>query len=122
MTNEFLFKKVNCKAYLKPKKRKYCISNDIDETIEENDVIKLGYGDSVTQDKYELVHKKFSGVCCGIYEVYTKRKYIQDYNDEGRFDYVYTEDEEPVEICRVYYANNKSRLAPIEFISDLLEE
>lgn len=120
--SSILYKKVNCEAYLKPKKRKYCISNDIDETIEEDDVIKLGCGDSVTQDKYEVAHKKFSGICCGIYKVYTRKEYIQDYDDEKRFDYVYTKDKEPVDVCKVYYANNKSRLVPLEFISDLLEE
>ena len=118
---EILFKDVSCKAYLRKKKRKYCIPNDVDETVEEDDVIKLGFGARVEQNKFELIHDEFSGVCCGICKVYEKKEYNQDYCDEGGYDYIYTNDISPIKVAKVYYANNKSRLVPLEFV-DLLEE
>ena len=110
-----IFDKVKCTAYLK-KSCKQVLSNDIDETIENDAIIYLGSGASVTQDIYKVIEKEFTGVVVGIYLIYSKREYIENYIDERDMSVIESNVLEPIRVAKVYYGNNKSRLVPLKYI------
>lgn len=111
-----LFSKVKCKAYLKKEKIKYVYANVEDETIENKMGIYLGYGDSVIQSIYKLVEKEFEGIIVGIIKIISKREYVECYFDETNSSRIITNSLDKIEVAKVYYGNNKSRLVPLEYL------
>ena len=110
-----LFNKVKCKAYLK-KDLKYVYVNAEDKTIENEEEIYLGYGDSVIQSIYKLVEKEFEGIVVGIIKIVSKREYVECYFDETNSSGIITNSLDKIEVAKVYYGNNKSRLVPLEYL------
>ena len=124
-----LFNKVKCKAYLK-KDLKYVYVNAEDKTIENEEEIYLGYGDSVIQSIYKLVEKEFEGIVVGIIKIVSKREYVECYFDETNSSEIITNSldkievakdkievaRDKIEVAKVYYGNNKSRLVPLEYL------
>ena len=111
-----LFNKVKCKGYLKKEKIKYVYANIEDETIENKMGIYLGYGSSVTQNIYKLVEKEFEGIIVGIIKIISKREYVEYYSDETDSSRIITNSLDKIEVAKVYYGNNKSRLVPLEYL------
>lgn len=114
---KLLFRNVMCKGYLQKQETKhvYC-SNIDDEYIEDENSITLNQGSSCEQNIYKFIEKQFEGICVGIFLKHTKREYIDcvydsDYGREGQF--INTELKEPIQVAKVFYGNNKSRLVPI---------
>ena len=117
-----LFNKVKCKAYLK-KDLKYVYVNAEDKTIENEEEMYLGYGDSVIQSIYKLVEKEFEGIVVGIIKIVSKREYVECYFDETNSSGIITNSLDKIEVgldkievAKVYYGNNKSRLVPLEYL------
>lgn len=115
-----LFKNVICKGYLKKQDTKYVYKSDIDdEYIEDENSITLNAGGSCEQDIYKFVEKNFEGICVGIFLKHTKREYI-DYIDERDYrpeeQFILTKAIHPIKVAKVFYANNKSKLVPINKI------
>lgn len=110
-----IFDKVKCDAYLK-KSCKHVQSNDADETVENEDTIYLGSGDCVIQDIYKVIKKEFVGIIVGIYLIYSKREYVENYIDERDMSIINTNILKPIRVAKVYYGNNKSRLVPLKYI------
>lgn len=115
MTEYALFKKVKCTKYLKKSKLKYVMANDTDKHEEDKYGIKLAYGESITQNLYEVKDKMFDGICVGLYWIGSERKYESVYDDSAEADYIKTDLIMPIKVAKVYYADNKSRLVPIQY-------
>ena len=122
-----LFNKVKCKAYLK-KDLKYVYVNAEDKTIENEEEMYLGYGDSIIQSIYKLVEKEFEGIVVGIIKIVSKREYVECYFDETNSSGIITNSLDKIdkievaldkiEVAKVYYGNNKSRLVPLEYLEE----
>lgn len=123
MKENILFKNVICKGYLKKQKTKYVYKSTIDDEYIEDDVsITLSQGGSCEQELYEFVEKEFEGVCVGVFYKNIKREYVdcvndvnyEGYNREEQF--IHTKTKEPIQVAKVFYGNNKSKLVPIDKI------
>lgn len=115
---ELLFRKIMCKGYLKKQETKHVYTSTIDdEYIENKYSITLNQGGSCEQELYKFIEKEFEGICVGIFTKNTKREYVDcvndsDYGSEKQF--INTELKEPIQVAKVFYGNNKSRLVPID--------
>lgn len=118
--DKLLFKNVICKGYLKKQNTKYVYYSNIDdEYIEDENTITLNQGGECVQNICKFVEKEFEGICVGILSKSIRRKYIDFVNDGdyGREEQcVVTRLEKPIQVAKVYYGNNKSRLVPIDKI------
>lgn len=116
--NNLLFRNVICEGYLKKKETKYVYNSTIDDEYIEDDVlITLNQGGSCEQELYKFIEKEFEGICVGIFTKNTQREYVDcvndsDYGTEKQF--ISTELKEPIQVAKVFYGNNKSRLVPID--------
>lgn len=115
-----LFSKVKCKGYLK-KDFKYVYPSGEDETIEDKKNIRLGYGKSVTQNIYKLIEKEFNGIVVGIMKKNSKRDFEEVYYCEYSSSEIITHPHNKIEVAKVYYENNRSRLVPLEYIENIEE-
>lgn len=118
---KLLFRNVICKGYLHKKETKYVYHSTIDDEYIEDDVsITLNQGGSCEQEIYKFIEKEFEGMCVGIFTIKTKREYVdcvndvnyEGYNREEQF--IHTEIKEPIQVAKVFYSNNKSRLVPLD--------
>lgn len=116
-----LFRNVICEGYLKKKETKYVYNSTIDdEYIEDDASITLNQGGSCEQEIYEFVEKEFEGICVGIFTKNTRREYVdcvndvnyEGYNREEQF--IHTELNKPIQVAKVFYGNNKSKIVPID--------
>ena len=88
------------------------VMNDYDELSEE--------AKTLTQKIYEFIEKEFEGICVGIFTKNIKREYVdcvndvnyEGYNREEQF--IHTELKEPIQVAKVFYGNNKSKIVPID--------
>lgn len=113
--NNLLFRNVICKGYLQRKKTKYVYNSTIDDEYIEDDVsIILNQGSSCEQKIYEFVEKEFEGICVGIFTKNIKREYVDCVNDVSGEQFILTELKEPIQVAKVFYSNNKSRLVPVD--------
>lgn len=104
-----LFDKVECNGYIvKNKEYKKFEYSDSLYNIIEDDKITLGKDGSFYIDLYILKERNFKGFVAGIYKTYKKRKF----SNENMSIYYYKV--EPFKVAKVYYANNKSRIVPLE--------
>nr|DAY99278.1 MAG TPA: hypothetical protein [Caudoviricetes sp.] len=119
--NNLLFRNVICKGYLQRKETKHVYNSTIDDEYIEDDVsITLNQGGSCEQEIYEFVEKEFEGICVGIFTKKIKREYVdcvndvnyEGYNREEQF--IHTELKEPIQVAKVFYGNNKSKIVPID--------
>lgn len=119
--NNLLFRNVICKGYLKKKETKHVYNSTIDdEYIEDDASITLNQGGSCEQEIYEFVEKEFEGICVGIFTKNTRREYVdcvndvnyEGYNREEQF--IHTELKKPIQVAKVFYGNNKSKIVPID--------
>ena len=115
---KLLFRNIMCNGYLQKQETKhvYC-SNIDDEYIEDENSITLNKGGSCEQNLYQFVEKEFEGICVGIFSKNIKREYIDCVNegDYGREEqFIRTQLKEAIQVAKVYYANNKSRLVPLD--------
>ena len=112
--NNLLFKNVMCKGYLQKNETKYVYHSEIDDEYIEDDVsITLNQGGSCEQKIYKLVEKEFEGICVGIFTKNIKREYVDCVNDVNGKQFIYTNLKGPIQVAKVFYGNNKSRLVPI---------
>lgn len=113
--NNLLFRKVICKGYLQRKETKHVYNSTIDDEYIEDDVsITLNQGGSCEQEIYEFVEKEFEGTCVGIFTKNTRREYVDCVNDISGKQFIYTELKEPIQVVKVFYGNNKSKIVPID--------
>lgn len=113
--NNLLFRNVICKGYLQRKKTKYVYNSTIDDEYIEDDVsITLNQGSSCEQKIYEFVEKEFEGICVGIFTKNIKREYVDCVNDVSGKQFILTGLKEPIQVAKVFYSNNKSRLVPVD--------
>ncbi len=119
--NNLLFRNVICKGYLQRKETKHVYNSTIDDEYIKDDVsITLNQGGSCEQEIYEFVEKEFEGICVGIFTKKIKREYVdcvndvnyEGYNREEQF--IHTELKEPIQVAKVFYGNNKSKIVPID--------
>lgn len=119
--NNLLFRNVICKGYLQRKETKHVYNSTIDDEYIEDDVsITLNQGGSCEQKIYEFIEKEFEGICVGIFTKNIKREYVdcvndvnyEGYNREEQF--IHTELKEPIQVAKVFYGNNKSKIVPID--------
>ena len=112
---KLLFRNVICKGYLHKKETKYVYHSTIDDEYIEDDVsITLNQGGSCKQEIYKFIEKEFEGMCIGIFTIKTKREYVDCVNDTGGEQFIHTELKEPIQVAKVFYSNNKSRLVPLD--------
>ena len=116
--NNLLFKNVICKGYLSKKQTKYVYNSTInDEYIEDDVSITLNQGGSCEQKIYEFIEKEFEGICVGIFIKNIKREYVDCVNDVSGEQFIHTELKEPIQVVKVFYGNNKSKLVPIDKVA-----
>lgn len=116
--NNLLFKNVICKGYLSKKQTKYVYNSTTDDEYIEDDVsITLNQGGSCEQKIYEFVEKEFEGICVGIFIKNIKREYVDCVNDVNGEQFILTELKEPIQVVKVFYGNNKSKLVPIDKVA-----
>ena len=114
---DLLFRRVVCKGYYKKKMTKYVHNSTIDDEYIEDDVsITLNQGGSCEQEIYEFVEKEFEGICVGIFKKGTKREFVDELTIDDLPE-ITTKLKEPVEVVKVYYRNNKSRIVPIDKVN-----
>ena len=53
-------------------------------------------------------------MCIGIFTIKTKREYVDCVNDTSGEQFIHTELKEPIQVAKVFYSNNKSRLVPLD--------
>lgn len=118
---KLLFRNVICKGYLHKKETKYVYHSTIDDEYMEDDVsITLNQGGSCEQEIYKFIEKEFEGMCVGIFTIKTKREYVDCVNDVNYAGYnreepfIYTKLKKPIQVAKVFYSNNKSRLVPLD--------
>ena len=112
--NNLLFRNVICKGYLQKKRTKHVYNSTIDDEYIEDDVsITLNQGGSCEQEIYEFVEKEFEGICVGIFTKNTRREYVDCVNDTSGEQFIHTELEVPIQVAKVFYGNNKSKLVPV---------
>jgi hypothetical protein len=112
---KLLFRNVICKGYLHKKETKYVYHSTIDDEYIEDDVsITLNQGGSCEQEIYKFIEKEFEGMCIGIFTIKTKREYVDCVNDTSGELFIHTELKEPIQVAKVFYSNNKSRLVPLD--------
>lgn len=121
MEENILFRNVICKGYLQKQKQKYVYNSNIDDEYIEDEVsITLNQGGSCEQELYKFKEKEFEGICVGIFPKNIKREYIDCVNDVNYEGYnreepfVYTKLKEPIQVAKVFYGNNKSKLVPLD--------
>ena len=86
--NNLLFRNVICKGYLQKKETKHVYTSTIDDEYIEDDVsITLNQGGSCEQEIYEFVSGE---------------------------QFIHTELKEPIQVVKVFYGNNKSKIVPID--------
>lgn len=113
--NNLLFRNVICKGYLQKKETKYVYNSTIDnEYIEDDASITLNQGGSCEQKIYEFIEKEFEGICVGIFTKNIKREYADCVNDVSGEQFIHTELKEPIQVAKVFYGNNKSKIVPID--------
>lgn len=113
--NNLLFRNVICKGYLQKKEIKYVYTSTIDdEYIEDNVSITLNQGGSCEQEIYGFVDKEFEGICVGIFTKNVKREYVDCVDDVNGEQFIHTELKEPIQVAKVFYGNNKSKIVPID--------
>lgn len=116
--DKLLFRNVICKGYLQKQETKHVYYSNIDdEYIEDENSITLNQGGSCEQNICKFIEKEFEGICVGTFSKKIKREYIDCINDGdyGREEqFILTQLKEPIQVAKVYYANNKSRLVPID--------
>ena len=113
--SNLLFRNVICKGYLQRKETKHVYSSTIDDEYVEDDAsITLNQGGSCEQEIYEFVEKEFEGICVGIFTKSTKREYVDCVNDISEEQFIHTELKEPIQVAKVFYGNNKSKLVPVD--------
>lgn len=121
--NKLLFRNVMCKGYLQRQETKHVYYSNIDdEYIEDESSITLNQGGSCEQNIFNFVEKEFEGICVGVFLKNIKREYIDCINDGdyGRGEqFILTNLKGPIQVAKVYYANNKSRLVPIDKVKIL---
>ena len=114
---KILFRNVICKGYLQKQDTKYVYHSNIDdEYIEDENSITLNQGGYCEQNIYKFVEKQFEGICVGIFSKNIKREYVDHVydGDYGREEQgILTQLKEPIQVAKVYYGNNKSKLVPI---------
>ena len=114
---DLLFQHVLCEGYYKKKMTKQVYNSTIDdEYIEDDFSITLNQGASCEQEIYEFVKKDFEGICVGIFKKGIKREYVDDLTIDDLPE-VITKLKDPVEVAKVYYGNNKSRIVPINKVN-----
>ena len=69
---------------------------------------------SCEQEIYEFVEKEFEGTCVGIFTKNTRREYVDGVNDISGEQFIHTELKEPIQVAKVFYGNNKSKIVPID--------
>lgn len=112
---KLLFRNVICKGYLHKKETKYVYHSTIDDEYIEDDVsITLNQGGSCKQEIYKFIEKEFEGMCIGIFTIKTKREYVDCVYDTSGEQFIHTELKEPIQVAKVFYSNNKSRLVPLD--------
>lgn len=113
--NNLLFRNVMCKGYLHKKETKYVYCSTIDDEYIEDDVsITLNQGGSCEQEIYKFIEKEFEGICVGIFTKNIRREYVDCVNDVSEEQFIHTELKEPIQVAKVFYGNNKSKLVPID--------
>lgn len=113
--NNLLFRNVICEGYLKKKETKHVYNSTIDDEYIEDDVsITLNQGGSCEQEIYEFVEKEFEGTCVGTFTKNTIREYVDCVNDISGEQFILTELKEPIQVAKVFYGNNKSKICPID--------
>lgn len=115
---KLLFRNVMCKGYLQKQETKEVLPSTIDDeyVINENS-ITLEAGGNCEQQLYKFIEKKFEGICVGIFSKKMKREYVDCVNDSdyGMGEkFIYTELKEPMQVAKVFFGNNKSRLVPLD--------
>lgn len=129
-------RKVLCKGYLKEVKTKYVYANEehfrkivsdpIDECLRK-DMLSLEDEMFIRQKTKEVYKQSFTGVIVGAKEITTENVYEQaseaiydpdslGYVDERYLDAVRVYGDKPVKCYVIFYANNKSRLVPINLV------
>lgn len=114
---QLLFRNVICKGYLKKQKTKHVYRSNInDEYIEDENSITLNQGSSCEQNLYKFVEKEFEGICVGVFSKNVKREYIDCVNDSdyGKENFILTQPKETIQVAKIFYRNNKSRLVPLD--------
>lgn len=120
-----LGQKVKCYGYLKKTSANYIIT-DIDDFghVRMSDLAYRNYEDQSKdenriedyddQNRYELVNKEFEGIYVGTTTInlnLTCESFDDSYSNGWK-----TETNTPFKCARVYYADNKSRLVPLDMI------
>lgn len=112
---QILFRNVICKGYLKKKETKFVYHSTIeDEYIEDDISITLNQGGSCEQEIYKFVEKKFEGICVGIFYKNIKREYVDCVDDISGNEFLHIQSKEPIQVAKVFYGNNKSKLVPLD--------
>lgn len=112
--NNLLFKNVMCKGYLQKIETKYVYYSKTDDEYIEDDVsITLNQGGSCEQKIYKFIEKEFEGICVGIFTKNIKREYVDCVDDVNGEQFIHTDLKGPIQVAKVFYGNNKSRLVPI---------
>lgn len=120
MKQELLFKRVKCKGYLSKNRNYINVQANIeDERFEDktDKTILLEHGGTYVQDIYEIKEKDFTGIIVGTFLINTRRRFEENYNDfQNRSEIIIEAIEPTIEVVKVYFGNNKSRLVPIKLI------
>lgn len=112
---KILFRNVIGKGYLQRKETKYVYYSTMeDEYIEDDVSITLNQGGSCEQEIYEFVDKEFEGMCVGIFTKNIKREYVDCVDDVNGKQFIHVKSKGPIQVAKVFYGNNKSRLVPLD--------
>lgn len=126
-------KEVECLGYLKKQVKLYCLPNcEIENytpeqlkvivSTDESRIHYLSLGEEISQKEYELVNKKFDGILIGYKKVHLKKYYTNLGSDLGYGDDLqqaittYKKKSDIVNVAKVSYGINKTRLVPIDKI------
>ena len=115
---DILFKKVKCKGYIA--KCDNYISIEKYEFYCNNSGKEIAFEEGFRQDLKQIKEANFKGFCVGITKqamsIWLDVEYDHPYCCPP---HIITEKQDYIYVARVYYANNKSRLVPIELIEKI---
>lgn len=117
---DILFKKVKCKGYI-AKCNKYTSieKHENGEFYYNNSGKETKFEEGFKQDLKQIKEVNFRGFCVGITKQAMSIWLDVEYDHPYCPPHIVTEKQDYIYVARVYYANNKSRLVPIELIEKI---
>lgn len=115
---DLLFKKVKCKGYITKCDRYISIDKNSDSEFycNSNDGKQMPFEEGFKQELKKIKKLKFEGFCVGVTRQAMSIYLDVEYDHPYCKPYVVTEKQDYIDVARIYYANNKSRLVPVNLI------